>query len=69
VTPSGDGDWVKASCSLHNGVVRLLPLFFWYLKGKMLQDISEVERLDHIVLMKVASAPIVSKLLYICIFT
>jgi hypothetical protein len=44
VTPSGDGDWVKASRSLRDGVVRSSPLFFWYLKGKTLQDISEVER-------------------------
>jgi len=44
VTPSGDGDWVKASRSLRDGVVRSSPLFLWYLKGKTLQDISEVER-------------------------
>ena len=44
VLPSGDGDWVKASRSLRDGVVRSSPLFLWYLKGKTLQDISEVER-------------------------
>jgi len=44
VRPSGDGDWVKASRSLRDGVVRSSPLFLWYLKGKTLQDISEDER-------------------------
>lgn len=44
VTPSSDGDWIKASRSLRDGVVRSSPLFLWYLKGKTLQDISEVER-------------------------
>jgi hypothetical protein len=44
VTPSGEGDWVKAARSLRDGVVRSSPLFLWYLKGKALQDISEVER-------------------------
>ena len=44
VTPSGDGDWVKTTRSLRDGVVRSSPLFLWYLKGKTLQDISEVER-------------------------
>lgn len=44
LTPSGDGDWVKAKLSLRDGVVRSPPLFLWYLKGKTLQDISEVER-------------------------
>jgi hypothetical protein len=44
VTPSGDGNWVKASRSLRDGVVRSSPIFLWYLKGKTLQDISEVER-------------------------
>jgi hypothetical protein len=44
VTPSGDGDWAKASRSLRDGVVRSSPLFLWYLKGKTLQDISEAEK-------------------------
>ncbi len=44
VTPSGEGDWVKASRSLRDGVVRSPPLFLWYLKGKTLQDISKDER-------------------------
>ncbi|KAH9990180.1 Metallo-dependent phosphatase [Russula vinacea] len=44
VTPSGDGDWIKAPRSLRDGVVRAPPLFLWYLKDKTLQDISEDER-------------------------
>jgi hypothetical protein len=44
VTPSGDGDWVKAPRSLRDGVVRAPPLFLWYLKDKTLQNVSEDER-------------------------
>lgn len=44
VTPSGDGDWVKASRSLRDGVVRAPALFLWYLKDKTLQDMSDDER-------------------------
>jgi hypothetical protein len=44
VTPAGDGDWVKASRSLRDGVVRAPPLFLWYLQDKTLQDMSDDER-------------------------
>ena len=44
VTPAGDGEWVKASRSLRDGVVRAPPLFLWYLKAKTLQEMSNDER-------------------------
>jgi len=44
VTPSGGGNWVKASLSLRDGVVRAPPLFLWYRKDKTLQDMSNDER-------------------------
>jgi hypothetical protein len=43
VTPSGDGDWVKAPLSLRDGIVRAQPLFLWYRKDKILQDMSDDE--------------------------
>ena len=44
VTPSGDGDWAKATLSLRDGVVRAPRLFLWYRKDKTLQDMSDDER-------------------------
>ena len=43
-TPSGDGDWTKASLSLRDGVLRQAPLFLWYRKDKTLAEMSDDER-------------------------
>ena len=43
-TPSGDGDWTKASLSLRDGVLRQAPLFLWYRKDKTLAEMSDNER-------------------------